>query len=42
MRNTVKFLLPVFASLVLSQACSARVEEYRIEKVAEYPHDTGS
>ena len=42
MRNTIKILLPVFASLVLSQACSARVEEYRIEKVAEYPHDTGS
>lgn len=42
MKNAVTICIAAALMLCLSQSCGAKVEEYRAEVVAEYPHDTGA
>ncbi len=40
--KTIRYISIIFAALALVSCADAKVREYRIEVVAEYPHDTES
>ena len=40
-RTMIRILLPLALAL-LCAGCSARVKQYKVEVVKEYPHDTGA